>query len=369
MIAGFLTHAAIASVASRYGHQRLFFDFTKMSAYNKVLEWFKSSMFGIPETPDSSDLVVSNAFLHEMQAPFIAIMLCQQKLDGYAQSEPPTMIGKAQDYITPLEEPCESITRVSAELKVLDSLLMSIKRLPRPNPEDRYGLVMGFHPLIQPPDLHNYVGPIPTSATTSATFVLRLILETYKSWYILPPGEERVGDPHLRLCPFSFAQNVHKNDVRFRLSEPFEPTPNCDCEDCRKPDLLERLRMFESDLSMFISEKRFDLYCQSPVVAGYHMTTILARATFLGINSLNIRQHVGVTLHLYNFLRQYDLIEPGTCSAGAFVRCHGPRHLSRPSSYAQFLLSVRSLSRFDLQIRPKIAHIRFRRVYNASKTS
>lgn len=67
--------------------------------------------------------------------------------------------------------------------------------------------------------------------------------------------------------------------------------------------------MLESDLSIFISENRFNLYFQSPVVAGYQMTRILARATLLGIYLCNIRQYVGVTLHLYNYLRQYDLID------------------------------------------------------------
>ena len=113
----------------------------------------------------------------------------------------------------------------------------------------------------------------------------------------------------LRLHVLKFAQDVHKSVVHFRLSEPFEPVPACDCEDCAKPGLIEHQRMLESDLSMCISEKRFDIYFQSRVVAGYQMTRILARANLLGIYFCNIRQYIGVTLYLYNFLRQYDLID------------------------------------------------------------
>lgn len=39
--------------------------------------------------------------------------------------------------------------------------------------------------------------------------------------------------------------------------------------------------MFDSDLSTFSSEKRFDFYHQSPVVAGHQLTRILAIATDL----------------------------------------------------------------------------------------
>ena len=67
--------------------------------------------------------------------------------------------------------------------------------------------------------------------------------------------------------------------------------------------------MFESDLSIFTSEERFDLYHQSSVVAGYQMTRILARATNLDTLFCNISQFFGVVLHLYNFLRQFDLVD------------------------------------------------------------
>lgn len=141
------------------------------------------------------------------------------------------MIGKPQDYITPLEDPCDSTRRLVAELETFDVLLMSIKQLPHPDPEDPYGLVMSFHTFTKPPDLHTYVGPIPTSAT----FVLKLNLESYKSWYILPAEERRVPGSRLRLHVLKFAQDFHRSIVRFRLSEPLEPEPACECSKATCP--------------------------------------------------------------------------------------------------------------------------------------
>ena len=339
MLAGFLTNAAIANVASRFGFRRRFFDMSTMISYEMMLDWLQSSTFGVAQTSSPSDPVATNAFINEMQAPFKAIILCQQGHNGYTRQAPHIMVWKPQDCITPLEGPLDNIGRLSAEGKVFDSLLMSIKQIPCSRPNDEYDLVMGFHPFIPMPELNEFVGPIPTSAT----YVLRLIVESYKSWYILPIGEQRVPNPHLRLHALRFAQDVYKCVVRFRLSEPFQPIPGCDCSDCCNPGLMELLAMFESDLFIFISEKRFDLYHQSPVVAGYQMTRILARATLIGTLFCNIWQYVGVVLHLYNLLRQYGLVEEENvllehlCNVIGHTIFRGPRPtLKFFSKYAAF---------------------------------
>ena len=314
MLAGFLTNAAIANVASRFSSRRPFFDMSTIISHEKMLAWLPSS----PSDDGSqmsglSDTVITNAFILEMHAPFVAIVLCQQGDNEDTPQSTPIMIEKPQDYLAPLDGSCDSMRLFDAEGNVFDSLLMSIKQLPPLRPNDEHDLVegfhdlvMGFHPFIRMPDLNKEEGPIPTSAT----YVLRLILESYKSWYTLPSGVERVPNSNLRLHALRFAQDVHKSVVRFRLSEPFDPKPGCKCSGCSGPGcLMEILGSFESDLSKFMREKRFDLYHQSPVVAGYQMTRILARATHIGTLFCNIWQYVGVALHLYNLLRQYDLIK------------------------------------------------------------
>ena len=339
MLAGFLTNAAIANMADRFRSRRPFFDMSTMISNEKMLAWLKSPTIGTPQTSGPMDTVVTNSFINEMQAPFVAIILCQQGYNEHTHQTPEIMVWKPQDYIIPLDGPCDSIRRLNAEGKVFDLLLMSMKQLPLPQTRDHYHLVMGFHPLIRAPDLNNYVGPVPTSAT----FVLRLIVESYKSWYVLPSGEERVSNSNLRLHALRFAQDVRACVVRFRLSEPFEPRPGCNCSDCCDPGLMEHLRIFEGELSMFMGEKRFDLYHQSPIVAGYQMTRILAKATTLGILFCNIMQYVGVVLHLYNLLRQYGLIEEETvllehlCDVTGHNIFRGPRPtINFFSQYAAF---------------------------------
>lgn len=339
MLAGFLTNAAIANVASRFGFRRRFFDMSTIISYEKMLEWLKSPTLSIPRTSGTSATVVTDAFIKEMQAPFVAIKLCQQGHNEHTRRAPQVMISQPQDHITPLDGPWDSIKRLNAEGKVFESLLTSIKQLACLKPDNVNDLVMGFHPFIPMPDLNTHVGPVPTSAT----YVLRLIVESYKSWYILPTGEQRVPNSHLRLHALRFAQDVHKSVVRFRLSEPFEPIPECECSDYCHPNLMELLGMFENQLLMFMREKRFDLYHQSPVVAGYQMTTILARATSIGIHFCNIWQYVGVVLHLYNLLRQYGLIKEETillehlCDLMGHTIFRGPRPTHNLfSKYAAF---------------------------------
>ena len=304
MLAGFLTNAAIANVAYRFRRRTRFFGMSAVISFDQMLEWSKSSTTGIPQSSGPSSTVVADAFIHELQAP----LLCYQTFFEFAHLAPEYITGKPQDYITSLVGPLDSIERFEGEAKVFESLLMSIKQLPQSKEKDQHYLVMGFHPFIPTPDLHKYVGQIPTSAT----FVLRLIVESYKSWYTLQEGEERVPNSNLRLHALRFAQDVHKSVVRFRLSEPFQPRPGCDCSDCCGPGLMEHLRMLEGDLTTFMGQKRFDLYHQSPVVVGYQMMRILDEATTLGILFCNVMQYVGVALHLYNLLRQYDLIEEET---------------------------------------------------------
>ena len=297
MLAAFLTNAARANVASRFRCGSRFFDISEVIAYEEVFNKLDSKTTGILEGTGSSGSVVTSAFKVEMEAPFSAIISCQQGKFILQDNNQ-----KPHEYVKRLEGPHNSIRRAQTELKFCELLLSNLTQLTLVREGDQSKFLTGFHPLIDMPDLQSYEGPIPTSAT----YVLRLMVEAYKSWYNRP-GEETV--PSCRLHALRFAHCVRKSVNRIRLSEPFEPKPGCNCSDCRDPGLMEHLRIFEEELSQFTSEKRWDLFHQSPVVAGYQMTRILARATHLGINFCNILQYVGVVLHLYNLLRQFDFID------------------------------------------------------------
>lgn len=189
MLAAFLTNAAMANVACRFHYGRRLFEISEIIEYEEIMETYKSLTLGMPKTARSSDSIITNAFALEMHAPFIAIILCQREVNGNAQQPPQSITERPQDYITSLEGPRDSIERVDAELIVFKSLLRSIRQLPASKPKRQYDVVMGFHPFVG--KIHNYVRPIPTSAT----FVLRLILESYKTWCILPGENEMCPTP------------------------------------------------------------------------------------------------------------------------------------------------------------------------------
>ena len=173
-----------------------------------------------------------------MEAQFLAIILCLLRGNGNAPQSPQIIIGRPQDYIKPLDRPCDTVKRVKAELKEFKSFLRSMTQLSSLNVKNPYDVVMGFHPFIDTPNLHKHVRPMPTSAK----FVLRSIMKTCKSWCVLPGGGRNMSDS--RLQALKFAQAFHESVVRVRLSDFFEPRPNSDCVD---PGLVKSLRMFESD--------------------------------------------------------------------------------------------------------------------------
>lgn len=299
MVAAFLTNAAIANVAIRVFQRRL--DAFDVIDYEELLEKFDSPTFGMQKSVGLAGSGVTSAFILELETPFLAVLMCQLRKDGHAQQSPPTINEKPQEYIAPLKGPCNNVSRVHAEMNVFLSLLRTLESLPSSNANDPYSFVMGFHPFVGKIDLEKFTRFLPISAI----FVLRLIVESYKNWYALPGEGKQV--PNSRLHTLKFAQAVYKSVTRFRLSEPYGPRAGCECSDCCNPGLMEELRIFESDLSVFIREQRWDLYHQSPVVAGFQMTRILAGGTQLGLLFCNISQFVGVVLHLYNLLRQFDL--------------------------------------------------------------
>jgi hypothetical protein len=57
-------------------------------------------------------------------------------------------------------------------------------------------------------------------------------------------------------------------------------------------------------LNSFTSDKAFDLYTQSPWLTGSDMSTILARVTWLGLETFNKDGYLSSLLHLYNMLQQ-----------------------------------------------------------------
>ena len=84
---------------------------------------------------------------------------------------------------------------------------------------------------------------------------------------------------------------------------------HCRCVDCSDLELDGLLRLFEKQLDGDLSETHFDLYHQTPWVAGQHMQEMLSLATDYSLRPWDQHNYVAAVLHLYNMLSQLDTLE------------------------------------------------------------
>lgn len=197
MRAAFLTNATIASIAYRYRQSRPYFEILSIVDFDEAASRCFAASGDATEKRISSTADITPAFKPELYAPFMAILLFKHE-DSPARVPCRNDIERPKDFIPALAQASSWWPRVAAEMIILDSLLRTVKGLPR-STQDPYDLVMGLHPFTYPINFHQYDAPTPISAV----FVLRLILETYKSWCILPNGAINFLMPHLRtqICP------------------------------------------------------------------------------------------------------------------------------------------------------------------------
>ncbi|KAI9705500.1 MAG: hypothetical protein M1836_006255 [Candelina mexicana] len=108
---------------------------------------------------------------------------------------------------------------------------------------------------------------------------------------------------------------------------------------CRCPHTLASyLERYRNDLLAYTKESAFDLYFQSPWVAGSHMLEILDMAFYYGLRLCSYRNYVGSVLHVYNVLIKFgnlqtvplfeglskvflDVIFLGECPSRNFASC------------------------------------------------
>lgn len=77
------------------------------------------------------------------------------------------------------------------------------------------------------------------------------------------------------------------------------------CFPCRCTQTLAfHLQHLETDLNSYAKFNCWDLYFQSPWVAGNHVLEILDLCHYYGMRLLNYRHYVGAVLHSYNVLKQ-----------------------------------------------------------------
>jgi hypothetical protein len=69
-------------------------------------------------------------------------------------------------------------------------------------------------------------------------------------------------------------------------------------------ETIRGLKLFNTLLTGFVADKTYDLYSQSPWVAGGYMTAISDYTLLLDLETLNDKDCSAYVLHLYNMLQQ-----------------------------------------------------------------
>ena len=139
-----------------------------------------------------------------------------------------------------------------------------------------------------------------TSSSMRSTFGLHLLSTSYKAFLqaASPPPEVS----RCRITALRLAQQASSQAAMLLRDQTCFP---CRC----LQTLAFHLDSLRADLEGFAKHKRWDLYFQSPWVAGNHILEILDLCRYYGLQLFNYRHYVGAVLHSYNVLHQMAGLE------------------------------------------------------------
>jgi hypothetical protein len=171
-----------------------------------------------------------------------------------------------------------------------------------------------------------------SSQSWSAVLGLHLLSQGYKTYIHSVPQPTLISS--CRIKALRLAQQAH-SQVSAILNDKT-------CFPCRCTQTLAyHLQNLDDDLQSFAKHKCWDLYFQSPWVAGNHALEILDLCHYYGMRLFNYRHYVGAVLHSYNVLKDLagmeaipileslsdqfrDVVFPGgNCPKSSFRACWG----------------------------------------------
>ncbi|GIK06292.1 hypothetical protein Aspvir_001939 [Aspergillus viridinutans] len=152
-------------------------------------------------------------------------------------------------------------------------------------------------PLLPP--LRLFVGDESLPIPFQLAYGMEMLLSTYKS-FLWPQGNKTTQN--CRILALLFAKEVQKSILG--AVSALEGVHSTEDDAAIFYSLL--LQVQADHLDGFVREQRFDLYYQSPWVAGCHMVEILDVAFLYGVSLCCELGYVCAVLHLYNALRHLD---------------------------------------------------------------
>ena len=141
------------------------------------------------------------------------------------------------------------------------------------------------------------------SVQTHVIFGLQLHAESYNSFVRVSQKDKQ---SNCRIQSIMFAQSV-KSSLR-RLGNLWA-LRKCVCSGCNGGLMVTELQKLEKDLASIVKKKSFNLYNQSPWVAGSLMLGMLHQGAVLGMVLCSRRYYVAALLHMYKLLRRLGVVD------------------------------------------------------------
>ena len=191
--------------------------------------------------------------------------------------------------------------QIEAEHITMDLVLKSMKQLLCIQKEYSTEFALDINPVIV--DVKSYLDSDGESVTTTLVFGMQLLVESFKSFRF---GDMAIQGANCRTSALRFAHEVNRT-LKAVIAN--EYSTGCQCPSCGGARLYGHLLLFNEELSDYMGQKRYDLYYQTPWVAGSHMQEILSLATCYGLQLCDEQNYMTATLHLYNLLVQLGTLQ------------------------------------------------------------
>ena len=208
---------------------------------------------------------------------------------------------KPADHITVQKDVFDGPRQIEAEHVTMDRILKTMKQLLCNGDVFCKSFTLDINPLLV--DVKEYLDSDVDSVTTSLVFGMQLLVESFKSFLFC---DGAISGINCRTKALKFAQEV-KHSLDALIAN--EDTTGCKCASCGGAELYGILRLFKHELDDYIGQKRFDLYYQTPWVAGQHMQEILSIVTDYGLHLCEQQGTLAIVLHLYNMLVRLKILQ------------------------------------------------------------
>ena len=193
--------------------------------------------------------------------------------------------------------------QTEAEHIAMDLMLKTMKQLLCNEDELCKDFTLDINPLLV--DVKDYLDSESKLVTTSLVFGMQLLVESFKSFRFC---EGAIQGINCRTMALRFAQEVDGFLKDVFDNESKMSCTCCTCHRCGDANLYGNLLSLQIQLRDYVGQKRFDLYYQTPWVAGQHMQEILSLATYYGLELCDRYKYLAAVLHLYNLLVQLEIL-------------------------------------------------------------